>query len=59
MIAIGGLHAILKHANPMTDAINQQYPKPYKDFDEGTKLSGFTMAHDVLNCILSGNLAVS
>ncbi|MEO7766326.1 MAG: class I SAM-dependent methyltransferase [Ferruginibacter sp.] len=43
----------------MTEEINQQIPKTYKDIVEATKLSGFTMASDVLTCSLLRTLAAS
>ncbi len=43
----------------MTQEIHQQYPKTYDDIDEATKLSGFTMASDVLTCSLLRTLAGS
>ena len=43
----------------MTEEINQHFPKTYKSIDEATKLSGFTMASDVLTCSLLRTLASS
>ena len=43
----------------MTGEINQQYPKAYNDIAEATKLSGFTMASDVVTCSLLRTLAAS
>jgi predicted O-methyltransferase YrrM len=43
----------------MTEEINQPFPKTYKAIDEATKLSGFTMASDVLTCSLLRTLASS
>ena len=43
----------------MTQEIQQKYPKTYRDIDEATKLSGFTMASDVLTCSLLRTLASS
>jgi len=43
----------------MTEEINQHFPKAYKRIDEATKLSGFTMASDVLTCSLLRTLASS
>lgn len=42
----------------MTEEINQ-LPKAYTDIDEATKISGFTMASDVLACSLLRTLASS
>ena len=44
---------------PMNEKINQQFPTAYKGIDEATKLSGFTMASDVLTCSLLRTLATS
>lgn len=41
----------------MTEEINQQFPKAYIEIDEATKVSGFTMASDVLTCSLLRTLA--
>ena len=41
----------------MTEEIKQDFPKPYKNIDEATKASGFTMASDVLTCSLLQTLA--
>jgi predicted O-methyltransferase YrrM len=41
----------------MTENINQPFPKAYRDIDEATRLSGFTMASDVLTCSLLRTLA--
>ena len=43
----------------MTEEINQHFPKAYRGIDEATKLSGFTMASDVLTCSLLRTLASS
>lgn len=43
----------------MTEDIHQQFPKTYRDIDKATKLSGFTMASDVLTCSLLRMLACS
>ena len=43
----------------MTEEINQQFPKAYIEIDKATKLSGFTMASDVLTCSLLRTLAAS
>ncbi|MFM9837473.1 MAG: O-methyltransferase [Cyclobacteriaceae bacterium] len=43
----------------MTETINQQFPEAYSRIDEATKLSGFTMASDVLTCSLLRTLACS
>jgi len=43
----------------MTEEINQQYPETYIAIDEATKMSGFTMASDVLTCSLLRTLAAS
>ena len=43
----------------MTEEINQQFPSAYAQIDEATKLSGFTMASDVLTCSLLRTLASS
>lgn len=43
----------------MTQEINQKYPISYQAIDEETKLSGFTMASDVLTCSLLRTLAMS
>lgn len=43
----------------MTEEINQHFPKTYKRIDEATKLSGFTMASEVLTCSLLRTLASS
>jgi predicted O-methyltransferase YrrM len=43
----------------MTEVINQQFPKSYIDIDEATRITGFTMASDVLACSLLRTLAVS
>ena len=48
-----------KQTTPMTEEINQQFPKTYNDINEATKLSGFTMASDVLTCSLLRTLAAS
>jgi predicted O-methyltransferase YrrM len=41
----------------MTEETNQPFPKAYSAIDEVTKLSGFTMASDVLTCSLLRTLA--
>lgn len=43
----------------MTEEINQAFPKAYREIDAATKLSGFTMASDVLTCSLLRTLAAS
>jgi predicted O-methyltransferase YrrM len=43
----------------MTEEINQRLPKAYKDIDAATKLSGFTMASDILTGSLLRTLAAS
>jgi predicted O-methyltransferase YrrM len=43
----------------MTQNIYQQFPKAYSNIDELTKLSGFTMASDILTCSLLRTLASS
>jgi predicted O-methyltransferase YrrM len=43
----------------MTEEINQTFPKAYTQIDVATKLSGFTMASDVLTCSLLKTLAAS
>jgi len=43
----------------MTEEINQQLPKAYIDIDEATRISGFTMASDILTCSLLRTLAAS
>ncbi len=43
----------------MIEAIHQAYPKAYNTISEATKLSGFTMASDVLTCSLLRTLASS
>jgi predicted O-methyltransferase YrrM len=43
----------------MTEQIHQQFPKAYNSINEATKLSGFTMASDVLTCSLLRTLATS
>lgn len=43
----------------MTDTINQQLPSAYRRIDEAAKLSGFTMASDLLTCSLLRTLAAS
>jgi predicted O-methyltransferase YrrM len=43
----------------MTEEINKHFPKAYSRIDEATKLSGFTMASDVLTCSLLRTLASS
>ena len=43
----------------MTEAIHQQFPVSYSNISEATKLSGFTMASDVLTCSLLRTLAGS
>ena len=41
----------------MDQRINQPFPKTYESIDDATKLSGFTMASDVLTCSLLRTLA--
>lgn len=43
----------------MIETIHQAYPKKYHSIEEATKLSGFTMASDVLTCSLLRTLATS
>ncbi|MEO5889815.1 MAG: class I SAM-dependent methyltransferase [Ferruginibacter sp.] len=43
----------------MTEEINQSFPAAYTEIDEATKISGFTMASDVLTCSLLRTLAAS
>lgn len=43
----------------MLDQTNYQFPKLYNDIYEATKLSGFTMASDVLTCSLLRTIAAS
>jgi len=43
----------------MTEEINQQYPENYIAIDNATKISGFTMASDVLTCFFLRTLAAS
>ena len=43
----------------MTEQVQQQFPKTYERISEATKLSGFTMASDVLTCSLLRTLAGS
>lgn len=43
----------------MTEEINQRFPEAYLAIDEATKMSGFTMASDVLTCSLLRTLAAS
>jgi predicted O-methyltransferase YrrM len=43
----------------MTEEINQRLPKAYNEIDAATKLSGFTMASDILTCSLLRTLAAS
>jgi predicted O-methyltransferase YrrM len=43
----------------MIEKVNQPFPKTYNDIDEATKLSGFTMASDILTCSLLRTLAAS
>jgi predicted O-methyltransferase YrrM len=43
----------------MNEQIHQQFPKAYDTINEATKLSGFTMASDVLTCSLLRTLASS
>ena len=43
----------------MTEQIHQQFPIAYNTINEATKLSGFTMASDVLTCSLLRTLASS
>jgi len=53
------LSADLNRQLPMTEEINQQLPKTYINIDKATKISGFTMASDVLTCSLLRTLAAS
>ncbi len=43
----------------MNEKINQPFPTSYRGIDEATRLSGFTMASDVLTCSLLRTLASS
>jgi len=43
----------------MTEEIHQPFPKAYSEIDKATKLSGFSMASDVLTCSLLRTLAGS
>jgi predicted O-methyltransferase YrrM len=43
----------------MTENINQHLPTAYNDIDAATRLSGFTMASDILTCSLLRTLAAS
>ena len=43
----------------MNEQIHQTFPTAYAQIDEATKLSGFTMASDVLTCSLLRTLAAS
>ncbi len=43
----------------MTEEIHQPFPEAYDEIDKATKLSGFTMASDVLTCSLLRTLAGS
>ena len=43
----------------MTEKINQPFPQTYIDIAEATRISGFTMASDVLTCSLLRTLATS
>jgi len=43
----------------MTEKINQPFPQTYIDIAEATRISGFTMASDVLTCSLLRTLAAS
>ncbi|MBK5277879.1 MAG: class I SAM-dependent methyltransferase [Bacteroidia bacterium] len=43
----------------MTETIHQKFPKAYDNINEATRLSGFTMASDVLTCSLLRTLASS
>jgi predicted O-methyltransferase YrrM len=43
----------------MNQEINQTYPKAYRDIDNATIESGFTMASDALTCSLLKTLAVT
>jgi predicted O-methyltransferase YrrM len=43
----------------MNEQIHQEFPKAYNSINEATKLSGFTMASDVLTCSLLRTLASS
>ncbi len=43
----------------MIEEINLQLPKTYNDISEATRISGFTMASDILTCSLLRTLAAS
>lgn len=43
----------------MTEEINQRLPKAYNHIDAATRLSGFTMASDILTCSLLRTLAAT
>lgn len=43
----------------MTEEVTQSLPKAYSEIDAATKLSGFTMASDILTCSLLRTLAAS
>src|SRR5215203_3284653 len=43
----------------MTEEIKQSFPDAYHDIEQATRLSGFTMASDVLTCSLLRTLATS
>ena len=43
----------------MNEQIHQEFPKAYYTINEATKISGFTMASDVLTCSLLRTLASS
>lgn len=43
----------------MTEEVNQQYPKAYKEIAQATEASGFSMASDALTCGLLRTLAAS
>lgn len=44
---------------PMTEELNQAFPKAYQEIDAATSMSGFTMASEVLTCSLLRTLAAS
>ena len=46
-------------ANDMNEQINQPYPEAYCAIDNDTKMSGFTMASDILTCSLLRTLAAT
>ncbi len=43
----------------MIEEINLKFPKTYVDINEATRISGFTMASDILTCSLLRTLAAS